>query len=51
MTDIGCGDGKYFGVNPNVVCIGCDRSSVLLQVSDRVTNIWLITLSYLGIEN
>lgn len=25
MADVGCGDGKYFGVNPGVVTIGCDR--------------------------
>ena len=23
--DVGSGDGKYFGVNPNIVSIGCDR--------------------------
>jgi hypothetical protein len=30
---VGCGDGKYFGVNPNVVTVGCDMSLNLLQVS------------------
>jgi alkylated DNA repair protein alkB homolog 8 len=33
LADVGSGDGKYFGVNPNVTTIGCDRSWNLLQVS------------------
>jgi alkylated DNA repair protein alkB family protein 8 len=33
LADIGSGDGKYFGVNPNVISIGCDRSLKLLEVS------------------
>jgi hypothetical protein len=33
VADVGCGDGKYFGVNPNIVTIGCDRSPVLLKVA------------------
>jgi hypothetical protein len=33
LADIGSGDGKYFGVNPGVVSIGCDRSEKLLEVS------------------
>jgi SAM-dependent methyltransferase len=33
LADVGSGDGKYFGVNPNIVTIGCDRSEQLLQVS------------------
>jgi len=33
LADIGSGDGKYFGLNPGVVCVGCDRSWTLLQVS------------------
>lgn len=35
LADIGSGDGKYFGLNPGVVCIGCDRSWQLLQVSKQ----------------
>eukprot|EP01041_Mallomonas_annulata_P005704 gene5704-11510_t len=31
VADIGSGDGKYFGVNPNVITIGCDRSMKLLE--------------------
>ena len=34
MADIGSGDGKYFGVNPNIYSIGCDRSLKLLQVRE-----------------
>lgn len=33
LADIGSGDGKYFGLNDGVTCIGCDRSWNLLQVS------------------
>jgi len=33
LGDIGCGDGKYFGVNPGVYSIGNDRSLKLLEVS------------------
>jgi alkylated DNA repair protein alkB family protein 8 len=33
LADIGCGDGKYFGLNPKVLSIGCDRSLSLLEVS------------------
>lgn len=35
LADIGSGDGKYFGVNPNVFTIGCDRSMKLLEVSNE----------------
>jgi len=38
VADVGCGDGKYFGVNPNIITIGCDRSPVLLQVSRETQN-------------
>jgi hypothetical protein len=37
MADIGSGDGKYFGVNPNIYSIGCDRSLKLLQVSEEMS--------------
>lgn len=33
VADVGCGDGKYFNVNPDVTVIGCDRSATLLAVS------------------
>lgn len=33
LADVGSGDGKYFGINPGVVSIGCDRSEELLGVS------------------
>jgi SAM-dependent methyltransferase len=33
MADIGSGDGKYFGLNPGVISVGCDRSLNLLKVS------------------
>ena len=33
LADIGSGDGKYFGLNPHIVTVGCDRSWQLLKVS------------------
>jgi len=30
VADIGCGNGKYLGVNPNVQMIGTDRSFNLI---------------------
>lgn len=38
LADIGSGDGKYFGLNPNIVTIGCDRSLRLLEVSREQTH-------------
>lgn len=35
VADVGCGDGKYFSVNPLVQIVGCDRSWGLLSVSRR----------------
>ncbi|GAB6023936.1 Alkylated DNA repair protein alkB 8 [Chamberlinius hualienensis] len=32
MLDIGCGNGKYLGINPNIFKIGCDRSSKLVSI-------------------
>lgn len=37
IADIGSGDGKYFGVNPKITVIGCDRSLKLLEVSHQPT--------------
>ncbi len=33
LADIGSGDGKYFGLNEDIISIGCDRSLRLLEVS------------------
>lgn len=38
IADIGSGDGKYFGVNPGIITIGCDRSWTLLQVSKETAH-------------
>lgn len=38
LADIGSGDGKYFGVNPGVITVGCDRSLKLLEVSSSREN-------------
>ena len=35
IVDVGSGDGKYFGLNPQVQIIGCDRSLKLLEVSKQ----------------
>jgi alkylated DNA repair protein alkB family protein 8 len=35
VADIGCGDGKYFGLNPDIFLLGCDRSTKLLEVSQN----------------
>ncbi|KAH8299627.1 hypothetical protein KR044_003649, partial [Drosophila immigrans] len=34
VLDVGCGNGKYLGCNPQVLSIGCDRSMGLLGVSN-----------------
>uniref|UniRef100_A0A3Q2NUW0 tRNA (carboxymethyluridine(34)-5-O)-methyltransferase n=2 Tax=Fundulus heteroclitus TaxID=8078 RepID=A0A3Q2NUW0_FUNHE len=36
LADVGCGNGKYLGVNPQLVTVGCDRSGALVQIcADR----------------
>ncbi|KAF7662152.1 hypothetical protein LDENG_00243880 [Lucifuga dentata] len=32
LADVGCGNGKYLGVNPRVTTVGCDRSSALVHI-------------------
>jgi len=32
VLDVGCGNGKYLNVNPNIFIIGCDRSQQLLNI-------------------
>ncbi|KAL6116236.1 alkbh8 [Pungitius sinensis] len=32
LADVGCGNGKYLGLNPEVMAVGCDRSSALVQI-------------------
>uniref|UniRef100_A0A3B5LZT4 tRNA (carboxymethyluridine(34)-5-O)-methyltransferase n=1 Tax=Xiphophorus couchianus TaxID=32473 RepID=A0A3B5LZT4_9TELE len=32
LADVGCGNGKYLGVNPQLITVGCDRSSSLVQI-------------------
>ncbi|XP_041652260.1 alkylated DNA repair protein alkB homolog 8 [Cheilinus undulatus] len=32
LADVGCGNGKYLGVNPDLIVVGCDRSSALVQI-------------------
>ncbi|XP_017114749.1 alkylated DNA repair protein alkB homolog 8 [Drosophila elegans] len=35
VLDIGCGNGKYLGCNPELLAIGCDRAQGLLAVGRR----------------
>ncbi|XP_036392859.1 alkylated DNA repair protein alkB homolog 8 [Megalops cyprinoides] len=36
LADVGCGNGKYLGVNPDLWAVGCDRSCSLVQIcADR----------------
>lgn len=32
LLDVGCGNGKYLGLNDNILKLGCDRSDALLRV-------------------
>ncbi|TRY92045.1 hypothetical protein DNTS_006469 [Danionella cerebrum] len=32
LADVGCGNGKYLGINPEVMSVGCDRSANLVQI-------------------
>lgn len=32
LLDVGCGNGKYLGINDKIIKMGCDRSDALLQV-------------------
>ncbi|XP_062842129.1 alkylated DNA repair protein alkB homolog 8 [Trichomycterus rosablanca] len=32
VADVGCGNGKYLGVNPRVFSVGCDRSAKLVSI-------------------
>ncbi|KAI7852948.1 S-adenosyl-L-methionine-dependent methyltransferase [Circinella umbellata] len=31
-ADVGCGNGKYIGVNPNILMLGSDRSANLIEI-------------------
>uniref|UniRef100_A0A3P9GWS5 tRNA (carboxymethyluridine(34)-5-O)-methyltransferase n=2 Tax=Oryzias latipes TaxID=8090 RepID=A0A3P9GWS5_ORYLA len=32
LADVGCGNGKYLAVNADLVTVGCDRSTALVQI-------------------
>lgn len=32
FSHLGCGNGKYLGVNPDLVMIGSDRSANLIEI-------------------
>lgn len=38
VGDVGSGDGKYFGLRPDLITIGCDRSQELLRVSHETSH-------------
>jgi len=35
VLDIGCGNGKYMGVNPNLFMVGTDRSMGLIKTASE----------------
>ncbi|XP_013420002.2 alkylated DNA repair protein alkB homolog 8 [Lingula anatina] len=35
LADIGCGNGKYLGINKNIFSIGCDRSFNLVKICEE----------------
>ena len=38
VADVGCGNGKYLGCNPNICMIGTDRSHNLLTCAKEKEN-------------
>ncbi|KAI4889438.1 hypothetical protein NFI96_021260 [Prochilodus magdalenae] len=32
LADVGCGNGKYLGINPQIITVGCDRSVNLVGI-------------------
>jgi hypothetical protein len=32
VADVGCGNGKYLGINENIFIIGTDRSENLIEI-------------------
>uniref|UniRef100_A0A4W5KMQ0 Methyltransferase type 11 domain-containing protein n=1 Tax=Hucho hucho TaxID=62062 RepID=A0A4W5KMQ0_9TELE len=32
LADVGSWNGKYLGINPEVIAVGCDRGSTLVQI-------------------
>ncbi|XP_015244795.1 PREDICTED: alkylated DNA repair protein alkB homolog 8 isoform X1 [Cyprinodon variegatus] len=42
LADVGCGNGKYLGVNPKLISVGCDRSGALVQIcAERGFNVFV----------
>jgi hypothetical protein len=35
VVDVGCGNGKYMGLRPDVLTVGCDRSPPLAEIAGR----------------
>jgi len=40
VLDLGCGNGKYLNVNPELIMIGSDRSNNLLELCKSVGNLF-----------
>jgi ubiquinone/menaquinone biosynthesis C-methylase UbiE len=38
LADVGCGNGKYLGCNPNIFTVGTDRSVNLLACAREANN-------------
>jgi alkylated DNA repair protein alkB family protein 8 len=52
VLDVGCGNGKYLSVNPNIVILGCDRSQQLLKICrERNHEIFLSDCLQLSVRN
>ena len=48
--DVGCGNGKYLGVNPDIISIGTDRSFNLCQIAnERDNTIFVADSLYLNV--
>lgn len=40
VFDIGCGNGKYLGVNKNITMLGTDRSKGLLETANQKSDLY-----------
>lgn len=52
LLDVGCGNGKYLGINENLLKLGCDRSDALLNVClERKFNVFQCDCLELPLRN
>ncbi|CCE65179.1 hypothetical protein TPHA_0K00450 [Tetrapisispora phaffii CBS 4417] len=43
--DVGCGNGKYLGINPNIFIIGSDHSSGLIECAHDIDNAYNVLVA------